>query len=255
MVRPENFQVHFAQEALRKRQTFKSSSFGPESKNAGRFRRYTLSGRRTRLELIILKGMNLKPESSDLRENQTLYWGPSSKRVGALGRQGGVPKIRETFVTSACSKDTRAHTHAISVHADTHFPVSAADSNVTAVQEMNRFLLSPAQVGFAVLFLVATDKYLLDFRSCLLQTGSKVGKYCAFLSLRVSLKIPTLSGAAFEFIKPQGIVFMYAPPWWTSRDGDGTTNTLTSTYTSRTRIRHRQCGRECRLTSQSVLQY
>ena len=111
MVRPENFQVHFAQEALRKRQTFKSSSFGPESKNAGRFRRYTLSGRRTRLELIILKGMNLKPESSDLRENQTLYWGPSSKRVGALGRQGGVPKIRETFVTSACSKDTRAHTH------------------------------------------------------------------------------------------------------------------------------------------------
>ena len=59
--------------------------------------------------------MNLKPESSDLRENQTLYWGPSSKRVGALGRQGGVPKSRETFVTakwgfdeSACSKDTRA---------------------------------------------------------------------------------------------------------------------------------------------------
>ena len=92
--------------------------------------------------------------------------------------------------------------------------------------------------------LVATVKYLLDFRSCLLQTGSKVGKYCAFLSLRVSLKIPTLSGAAFEFIKPHGIVFMYTPPWWTSRDGDGTTNTLTSTYTSRTRIRHRQFGRE-----------
>ena len=39
------------------------------------------------------------------------------------------------------------------------------------------------RVGFSILFLVATDKYLEDFRSSLLQTGSKVAKHCRALPL------------------------------------------------------------------------
>ena len=96
LVGPANFQVRVSQEALCERQTFRSSSFGPESKNAGRFRRYTLSGRCTRLELI-LKGMNLKPESSDFGRKSNIVLGPLFQTGGRFGAPRGGTKNSRNF--------------------------------------------------------------------------------------------------------------------------------------------------------------